>query len=167
MSSEYNMLRALELDILRAVDMAAVRALLRAERKKRRMSLDELAKNSGLTRSAIHDVEKNPKSQPRFDTVARLIEGMPGLRLSDFFLTIERQTNAEARGKKDAPANARAGTQIVEAPRGASTNNGATDLVSPGSTNAVAVEALLDISNRIIDALEALGRPREENRHSR
>lgn len=72
------------------VDLDLLRTHLRAERTKRKWSLDDLAEHSGVTRSAIHDVETNKKGKPRFETIAKLVEAMPGLTLSMFCLQVER-----------------------------------------------------------------------------
>lgn len=70
------------------VDLAAVRARLRKERKARDWSLDDLAEKSGVNRSTIHEIETSATGKPQFETVGRLIEGM-GLTLSEFFTRIE------------------------------------------------------------------------------
>lgn len=70
------------------VDLAAVRAAIRAERTKRKWSLDDLAEKSGVHRMTIHEVETNAHGKPQLATVARLVEGM-GLTLSAFFARIE------------------------------------------------------------------------------
>lgn len=73
------------------MDLAAVRQQLRAERKARRWSLDDLAGKSGVNRSTIHDIEQNRHGKPQLETVAKLIEGM-GLSLGEFFASLEKST---------------------------------------------------------------------------
>lgn len=97
MSSADNELRPLMGAILPSVDLAAVRALLRAERKKRKWSLDDLARESGVNRSTIQDIETNAHGKPQLGTVGRLIEAMPPLTLSQFFAQLEDQTNTDLR----------------------------------------------------------------------
>lgn len=95
MSNGDNELRAFSAAILPCVNLDAVRALLRKERKARKWSLDDLADKAGVNRTTIQDIETNPKGVPRFETIARLIEAMPPLTLSKFFSLIEGQTNTD------------------------------------------------------------------------
>jgi transcriptional regulator with XRE-family HTH domain len=80
--------------ILLGMNVKGVRELIKAERKRRRWTLDRLASESGITRSAIHDIEQGRTKDPKLDTIARLIEAM-GMSLTQFFAQIERQTKPD------------------------------------------------------------------------
>lgn len=69
-------------------DMAQFRALLRSEREARVGGRDKLAERVGVAKSTIQNAEIGPDI-PGIDTVARLIEAMPGLTLSSFFARVE------------------------------------------------------------------------------
>ncbi len=71
-----------------AFDMTHFREQLRAEREARIGGRDRLAGKVGLAKSTIQNAEMGPDI-PGIDTVARLIEGMPGLTLSSFFAKLE------------------------------------------------------------------------------
>ena len=88
MSNADNELAYAERRLYCGVDLADVRRVLRAERTRLRLSMDELAEKSGVNGSTIHDIETNADGKPQLTTVARLVEGM-GLTLSAFFARIE------------------------------------------------------------------------------
>ena len=73
--------------------MEDFRAAFRRERKQRIGGADKLAAKSGVNRSTIYAIETEPDYIPGVDTVATLIEAMPGLTLSSFFAEIERRTD--------------------------------------------------------------------------
>lgn len=68
--------------------MAAFRALLRVEREARVGGRDKLAEAAGVNRTTIQNIETGP-DMPGIETIAKLIEAMPGLSLSAFFLELE------------------------------------------------------------------------------
>ncbi len=83
--------------ILPGVDLRAVRALLRRERKARKWSLDRLAEEAGVNRTTIQEIEKNEHGKPQLATITKLIEAMPPLTVSSFFSAIERGARHETR----------------------------------------------------------------------
>lgn len=68
--------------------MERFRALLRVERKARVGGRDRLAANIGVAKSTVQNAEMGP-DVPGIDTVARLVGGMPGLTLAEFFAKVE------------------------------------------------------------------------------
>ena len=90
------------------MDMTRFRALLRTVRKEQRLSAARL---SALTqtavepvpigRSAIYDIEKGITKEPAVQTVARLVEAIPGLTLSAFFARLETDGTVPAQAVPD------------------------------------------------------------------
>ena len=134
------------------VDFSVVRELLRDERKKRKMSLDDLAASSGLTRSAIHDVEVNNGGKPRFETVARIIEGL-GITLSEFFTQIERQTEGDSTTSRQSDTTASSGSRPA---RAASTEHGGDPSVPPALSDDELPDVLRDIGHQFSVAAHRL-----------
>src|SRR5438309_359454 len=78
-------------------DLTAFRQALRVERESRIGGRDKLAARIGIAKSTIQGAEMGPDI-PGIDTVAKMIEAMPGLTLSSFFAQIEGlPATAEAR----------------------------------------------------------------------
>lgn len=68
--------------------MEVFRALLREEREARVGGRDSHAELAGVNRTTIQNIETGTDI-PGLDTVAKLVEAMPGLTLSSFFARIE------------------------------------------------------------------------------
>lgn len=69
-------------------EMELFRQVLRVERKARVGARAKHAKLAGVSQTTIQNAEMGP-DVPGIDTVARLVEAMPGLTLKDFFGKIE------------------------------------------------------------------------------
>lgn len=101
----------LERAYIHGVDWKALREALRLERERAQMTLDELAKTAKLNRATIHSIEnvkREPDLKPELESVEKIVGAM-GMTLSEFFLQIECQPNADLpvggnqRRKKDSP----------------------------------------------------------------
>lgn len=73
--------------------MEVFRAVLRAEREARVGGREKHAGLSGINKTTIQNAEIGP-DVPGIDTVAKLVEAMPGLSLEDFFRKIERRQDS-------------------------------------------------------------------------
>lgn len=82
--------------------MERFRAVLREEREARIGGRDRLADKVGVAKSTIQNAEIGP-DVPGIDTVARLIEAMPGLTLEEFFAKIERGQRSSDTSSTGAP----------------------------------------------------------------
>lgn len=69
-------------------EMERFRKALRSEREARVGGRGTLADKVGLAQSTIQNAEMGPDI-PGIDTIARLVEAMPGLTLSSFFAQLE------------------------------------------------------------------------------
>lgn len=142
------------------VTLSDLRRHLRAERKRHYPNSRAAAKAAGLGASTVAKIE-NIKSYPTYDpgigTVEQLLDAM-GLTLSEFFLRIEGNQTETDSGR--APTSARNTKVPISGTSGGAPPHVA-DRSVPHTSVDVAVGALLDISNRVIDALEQLGASRE------
>lgn len=77
-----------------AFELDKFRALLRKEREQRVGGRDRLAEKADVAASTVQNAEMGP-DVPGIDTVARLIEAMPNLTLSDFFLQLEQKNRVQ------------------------------------------------------------------------
>lgn len=110
---------ALRRPILRAVpfDMDSFRALIRAERESRVGGREKFAERIGIAKSTVQNIEVGPDI-PGIDTVARIIEGMPGLTLSAFFARIEvLLAGVKQNHDRSTPAKAVEGGEAPTLPR--------------------------------------------------
>lgn len=73
-------------------ELARFREALKRERKTRVGGRDKLADRAGVNKTTIQNAESGPDI-PKIDTIARLVEAMPGLSLSAFFLQIEQPSS--------------------------------------------------------------------------
>lgn len=85
-------------------DMDRFRKLLRAQRTERVGGRDTLADLAGVNRTTIQNAEMGPDI-PGIDTVAALIESMPGLRLSEFFRALETDALLPEEAEMKIPAH--------------------------------------------------------------
>lgn len=156
MSNDFKYLQTYDGRYTSAMDLAAMRALLRAERHRRQWSLDDLAAHSGVTRSAIHDIETNKGGKPRFETIARLIEAMPGLTLSAFFLQIEQAAGQNETGRPPAqPPSPSSSTQNSVPVGGSTLAEGLVDDLAVSTRSALG-RAFIDLAFTYTRAAAAL-----------
>lgn len=125
-----------------AVDLAAVRAWVKASREARGWTLDQLAEKSGVNRSTIHDVETNSSAKTQFETVNKLVEAL-GFTISVFSVPIAGLPSAIERDYDP------------RSPRSTSDNREATAHDSPPVPSALSeYSVLLSMGDTIADAID-------------
>lgn len=129
--------------------MERFRALLRKEREHRVGGREKLAQLADVHKTTIQNIEVGP-DMPGIETVAKLIESMPGMSLSEFFGQLE-QKNLSASQKT-------AVSRDTQSP--ASTPKGLPDHGPTVLRQAVAVDpdrAIADAYRQLADAYEQRG----------
>lgn len=76
-----------------AFDLTRFRNLFRLERESRIGGREKLADAAGVNKTTIQNLE-TADDVPGIDTIAKLIEAMPGLSLSEFFRQLEKKPEA-------------------------------------------------------------------------
>lgn len=150
-----------------AVNLDVFRAVFRRTRKNRVGGADKLAELAGINRATIYKIETDKSYIPGIDTLTTLVEAMPGLTLSEFFSQIERQTDADSTESYSSVT-----THPPLRPTAASEGKPSYGGPSPGIRHdevedSIIEDALLDMGNRLIDAIGAIHAARRQTAEPR
>jgi transcriptional regulator with XRE-family HTH domain len=159
--------------------LSQLRLAQRRERDGRSWSLDDLAKASGIDKSAIHRTENTlryPAYRPDLETIERWVRATTGKHLSAFFASFESDSSEVTKNRAtgiNLPLNS--GDIPLHNPPSAIDHNAeatAHGALLPATTVALLESVLLSSVERIVTALDRLGdrlAPRDEQvppRHS-
>lgn len=131
------------------MDWQQVRAHFKAERERLKLTQDDVAERGNVDQSRVSKIESDPDYRPQADTFLSAIEGL-GLPLSDFFLQLERQTNA------DSTRPVKSTSTYGHAPNtGGAHRSGVGVPTDPASTSVVR-SALVEILDGVSEAIHRL-----------
>lgn len=120
-------------------DLARFRTLLRIERKRRVGGRDKLALRAKVNKSTVQNAEQGPDI-PGIDTIAKLVEAMPDLTLSEFFRRVEAEKGKEG----DSLSLSASGDvdKVSSSPTGGTHGRGPVSSIAAGITSRDTLRAL-------------------------